>query len=90
VASTSGSEPGGVISYYIIWFTYLMLCMVGAVERYSATCKAKVLEAATEMWAIAALPNTFQVYPVKIDPWKKQLSDEIRSSRRASHRRPQG
>ena len=50
--------------------------MTGKRKRHSASFKAKVaLEAAKQTKTIAELAKTFQVHPVQISQWKKQLLD---------------
>ena len=54
--------------------------MKGTRKRYSAAFKAKVaLEAAKQTKTIAELAKTFQVHPVQISQWKKQLLDGAES-----------
>ena len=50
--------------------------MTGKRKRHSAAFKAKVaLEAAKQTKTVAELAKTFQVHPVQISQWKKQLLD---------------
>ena len=50
--------------------------MAGTRRRYAAAFKAKVaLEAAKQAKTIAELAKQFQVHPVQISQWKKQLLD---------------
>lgn len=52
--------------------------MTGSRKRHSATFKARVaLEAAKQTKTIAALAQSYQVHPVQISQWKKQLLDGI-------------
>ena len=54
--------------------------MTGKRKRHSASFKAKVaLEAAKQTKTIAELAKTFQVHPVQISQWKKQLLDGAES-----------
>jgi transposase-like protein len=54
--------------------------MTGKRRRHSAAFKAKVaLEAAKQTRTIAELAKTFQVHPVQISQWKKQLLDGAES-----------
>jgi putative transposase len=54
--------------------------MAGTRERHSALFKAKVaLEAAKQTRTIAELARAYQVHPVQISQWKKQLLDGIDS-----------
>jgi putative transposase len=54
--------------------------MTGTRKRYSAAFKARVaLEAAKQTRTLAELSRTFQVHPVQISPWKKQLLDGVES-----------
>ena len=64
--------------------------MTGKRKRHSASFKAKVaLEAAKQTRTIAELAKTFQVHPVQISQWKKQLLDGaeslVRDGRRREH-----
>ena len=59
-------------------------------KRHPASFKAKVaLEAAKQTKTIAELAKTFQVHPVQISQWKKQLLDGaeslVRDGRRREH-----
>ena len=64
--------------------------MTGKRRRHSASFKAKVaLEAATQTRTIAELAKTFQVHPVQISQWKKQLLDGAESLFRDGRRREQ-
>jgi transposase-like protein len=50
--------------------------MTGTRKRYSAAFKARVaLEAAKQTRTLAELAQAFQVHPVQISQWKKQLLD---------------
>jgi transposase-like protein len=52
----------------------------GISKRYSAAIKARVaLEAAKQTRTLAELSKTFQVHPVQISQWKKQLLDGAES-----------
>ena len=64
--------------------------MAGTRERYSAAFKARVaLEAAKQTQTLAELARAFQVHPVQISQWKKQLLDGVESLFRESrHERP--
>jgi transposase-like protein len=54
--------------------------MAGSKKRHPAAFKAKVaLEAAKQTKTAAELAKTFQVHPVQISQWKKQLLDNIDS-----------
>jgi putative transposase len=54
--------------------------MSGQRRRHSAAFKAKVaLEAARQTRTIAELAKAFQVHPVQISQWKKQLLDGAES-----------
>jgi transposase-like protein len=62
--------------------------MTGKRKRHSASFKAKVaLEAAQQTRTIAELAKTFQVHPVQISQWKKQLLDGAESLFRDGRRR---
>ena len=62
--------------------------MAGTRKRHSASFKAKVaLEAAKQTRTIAELAKTFQVHPVQISQWKKQLLDGAESLFRDRRRR---
>jgi transposase-like protein len=57
-------------------------------KRHSASFKATVaLEAAKQTKTIAELAKTFQVHPVQISQWKKQLLDGAESLFRDGRRR---
>jgi transposase-like protein len=57
-------------------------------KRHSASFKAKVaLEAAKQTKTIAELAKTFQVHPIQISQWKKQLLDGAESLFRDGRRR---
>jgi transposase-like protein len=67
--------------------------MAGTRKRHSASFKAKVaLEAAKQTRTLAELARAFQVHPVQISQWKKQLLDGVdvlfRDGRR--HEREEG
>ena len=50
--------------------------MTGKRKRHSAAFKAKVaLEAVKQTRTVAELAKAFQVHPVQISQWKKQLLD---------------
>jgi putative transposase len=54
--------------------------MTGTRKRYSAAFKARVaLEAAKQTRTLAELSRAFQVHPVPISQWKKQLLDGVES-----------
>src|SRR5215469_4510496 len=54
--------------------------MTGPRKRYSAAFKARVaLEAAKQTRTLAELSRAFQVHPVQISHWKKQLLDGVES-----------
>ena len=54
--------------------------MTGPRKRYSAAFKARVaLEAANQTRTLAELSKAFQVHPVQISQWKKQLPDGAES-----------
>lgn len=62
--------------------------MTGKRKRHSAAFKAKVaLEAAKPTKTVAELAKTFQVHPVQISQWKKQLLDGVESLFRDGRRR---
>jgi transposase-like protein len=68
--------------------------MAGSKKRHPASFKAKVaLEAAKQTKTAAELAKTFQVHPVQISQWKKQLLDNIESlfgdGRRREHKEEQ-
>jgi transposase-like protein len=52
--------------------------MAGKHKRHAAAFKARVaLEAAKQTRTAAELAKTFQVHPVQISQWKKQLLDGV-------------
>ena len=54
--------------------------MAGTRKRYPAAFKARVaLEAAKQTRTLAELSKSFQVHPVQISQWKKQLLDGAES-----------
>jgi transposase-like protein len=54
--------------------------MTGTRKRYSAAFKARVaLEAAKQTRTLTELSKAFQVHPVQISQWKKQLLDGAES-----------
>ncbi len=54
--------------------------MTGTKKRHSPAFRARVaLEAAKQIRTFAELSGTFQVHPVQISNWKKQLLDGIES-----------
>ncbi len=64
--------------------------MTGKRKRHPAAFKARVaLEAAKQTRTVAELAKTFQVHPVQISQWKKQLLDGaetlFRDGRRRDH-----
>lgn len=62
--------------------------MGGARKRHSASFKAKVaLEAAKQTRTIAEIAKAYQVHPVQISQWKKQLLDGAESLFRDGRRR---
>ena len=62
--------------------------MTGKRKRHPAAFKAKVaLEAAKQTRSVAELAKTFQVHPVQISQWKKQLLDGVESLFRDGRRR---
>ena len=62
--------------------------MTGKRKRHAAAFKAKVaLEAAKQTKTVAELAKTFQVHPVQISQWKKQLLDGVESLFRDGRRR---
>jgi putative transposase len=64
--------------------------MTGKRKRHSAAFKAKVaLEAAKQTRTVAELAKVFQVHPVQISQWKKQLIDGAESLFRDGRRREQ-
>jgi transposase-like protein len=61
--------------------------MTGPRKRHSASFKAKVaLEAAKQTRTAAELAKAYQVHPVQISQWKKQLLDGAESLFRNSRR----
>jgi transposase-like protein len=64
--------------------------MPGKRKRHAAGFKAKVaLEAAKQNKTVAELAKTFQLHPVQISQWKKQLLDGIDSLFRDGRKREQ-
>ena len=62
--------------------------MAGTRQRHSASFKAKVaLEAAKQTKTVAELAKAFQVHPVQISQWKKQLLDGVETLFRDGRRR---
>jgi transposase-like protein len=62
--------------------------MTGKRRRHSAAFKARVaLEAAKQTKTIAELAKAFQVHPVQISQWKKQLLDGVETLFRDGRRR---
>jgi transposase-like protein len=62
--------------------------MTGKRRRHAASFKAKVaLEAAKQSRTVAELAKAYQVHPVQIGQWKKQLLDGIESLFRDGRRR---
>ena len=62
--------------------------MAGTRERYSAAFNARVaLEAAKQTRTLAELSRAFQVHPVQISQWKKQLLDGAEALFRRRRRR---
>ena len=62
--------------------------MAATRKRHSASFKAKVaLEAAKQTRTLAVLAKAYQVHPVQISQWKKQLLDGIDSLFRDGRRR---
>ena len=54
--------------------------MTGKRKRHAAAFKAKVaLEAAKQTRTVAELAKAYQVHPVQISQWKKQLLDGVES-----------
>ena len=64
--------------------------MAGSRKRHSAAFKARVaLEAAKQSKTLAELAKAYQVHPVQISQWKKQLLDGVESLFRDGRRREQ-
>jgi putative transposase len=64
--------------------------MTGTRKRHSAAFKARVaLEAAKQTRTLAELARAFQIHPVQISQWKKQLLDGVESLFGDSRRREQ-
>src|SRR3954463_16623659 len=62
--------------------------MTGKRRRHSAAFKARVaLEAAKQTRTIAELAKAYQVHPVQISQWKKQLLDGLEALFRDGRRR---
>src|SRR5258705_4965170 len=62
--------------------------MAGSRKRHPAAFKAKLaLEAAKQTKTVADLAKAFQVHPVQISQWKKQLLDGIETLFRDGRRR---
>jgi transposase-like protein len=62
--------------------------MAGTRQRHSASFQAKVaLEAAQQTRTIAELAKAYQVHPVQISQWKKQLLDGVEAIFRDGRRR---
>jgi len=62
--------------------------MAGTRKRHSAAFKAKVaLEAAKQARTITELARAYQLHPIQISQWKKQLLDGIESLFRDGRRR---
>jgi transposase-like protein len=62
--------------------------MAGTRKCHPATFKAKVaLEAAKQTKTVAELAKAFQVHPVQISQWKKQLLDGVESLFRDGRKR---
>jgi putative transposase len=62
--------------------------MTGKRRRHSAAFKARVaLEAAKQTRTIAELAKAYQVHPVQISQWKKQLLDGVEAIFRDGCRR---
>ena len=62
--------------------------MTGKRKRHAAAFKAKVaLEAAKQTRTVAELAKVYQVHPVQISQWKKQLLDGAESLFRDGRRR---
>jgi putative transposase len=62
--------------------------MTGKRRRHSAAFKARVaLEAAKQTKTIAELAKAYQIHPVQISQWKKQLLDGVETIFRDGRRR---
>ena len=62
--------------------------MAGTRKRHPAAFKARVaLEAAKQTRTIAELAKAYQVHPVQISQWKKQLLDGVETLFRDGRRR---
>ena len=62
--------------------------MAGTRKRHPAAFKARVaLEAARQTKTVAELAKAYQVHPVQISKWKKQLLDGVDSLFRDGRRR---
>ena len=62
--------------------------MAGTRKRHPAAFKARVaLEAAKQTRTIAELAKVYQVHPVQISQWKKQLLDGVETLFRDGRRR---
>ena len=62
--------------------------MAGSRKRHSAAFKARVaLEAAKQTKTVAELAKAYQVHPVQISQWKKQLLDGVEAIFRDGRRR---
>ena len=62
--------------------------MTGKRKRHAAAFKARVaLEAAKQTRTVAELAKAYQVHPVQISQWKKQLQDGVESLFRDGRRR---
>jgi transposase-like protein len=65
--------------------------MTGIRKRHSASFKARVaLEAAKQSRTVAELARAYQVHPVQISQWKKQLLDGAEALFRDGRRREGG
>ena len=65
--------------------------MAGTRKRHSASFKAKVaLEAAKRTRTVDELAKAYQVHPVQISQWKRQLLEGAESLFRDGRRRDQG
>ena len=63
--------------------------MAGSRKRHPAAFKAKVaLEAAKQTRTLAELAKAYQVHPVQISQWRKQLLDGVEELFRDGRRRP--